>query len=145
MYGNFIPSEKEVKNFISVPKFRWLRNAPPFIKTQLSYILSSVSKFLCLLFFVHCSRIFISFTFYLKGIFLPLWRCGPTRTTAASFLRFLDHKQWRTTFGRTPLDEWLARLRDLCLKAHNAHNKHPKPRRDSNPHPQQASHRRPMP
>ena len=31
-----------------------------------------------------------------------LWRCGPTRAMA-SFLRFLDHTQRRTTVGRTPL------------------------------------------
>ena len=29
------------------------------------------------------------------------------------FLMFLDHTQWRTTVGRTPLDEWSARRRDL--------------------------------
>ena len=27
----------------------------------------------------------------------PPWRCGPTRVMASSFLRFLDHSQWRTT------------------------------------------------
>jgi len=37
--------------------------------------------------------------------FLFLWRCGPTRAMASSFLRFLDHKQRRTTVGRTLLDE----------------------------------------
>ena len=34
-----------------------------------------------------------------------LWRCGPTRAMASSFLRFLDHTQRRITVGRTPLDE----------------------------------------
>jgi hypothetical protein len=38
-------------------------------------------------------------------IFFYLWRCGPTRVMASSFLRFLDHTQRRTTVGRTPLDE----------------------------------------
>jgi len=32
---------------------------------------------------------------------------------ASSFLRFLDHTQRRTTVGRTPLDEWSVRCRDL--------------------------------
>jgi len=36
---------------------------------------------------------------------------------------FLDHTQRRTTVGRTPLDEWSARRRDLCLTTHNAHNR----------------------
>ena len=37
-------------------------------------------------------------------------------------LRFLDHTQRRTTVGRTPLDEWSARRRDLYLTTHNTHN-----------------------
>jgi hypothetical protein len=49
------------------------------------------------------------------GIFFFLWRCGPTRAMASSFLRFLDHTRWRITVGRTPLDEWSARRRDLYL------------------------------
>ena len=36
---------------------------------------------------------------------------------------FLDHTQWRTTVGRTPLDEWSARRRDLYLTTNNAHNR----------------------
>jgi len=32
---------------------------------------------------------------------------------APSITRFLDQTQRRTTFGRTPLDEWSARCRDL--------------------------------
>ena len=42
---------------------------------------------------------------------------------ASSFLRFLDHTQWRTTFSRTPLYEWSARRRDLYLTTHNTHNR----------------------
>ena len=52
-----------------------------------------------------------------------LWRCGPMRTMASSFLRFLDHTQRRTTVGRTPLDEWSAHRRDLYLTTHNTHNR----------------------
>ena len=37
---------------------------------------------------------------------------------ASSFLRFLDHTQRRITVGRTPLDEWSARRRDLYLTTH---------------------------
>ena len=50
------------------------------------------------------------------------WRCDPTRVMASSFLRFLDHTQRRTTVGRTPLDEWSARRRNLYLTTHNTHN-----------------------
>ena len=51
------------------------------------------------------------------------WRCGPTRAIASSNTRFLDHTQRRTTVGRTPLDEWSARRRDLHLTTHNTHNR----------------------
>jgi hypothetical protein len=42
----------------------------------------------------------------------------PLRVSAASFWRFRDHTQGRTTVGRTPLDEWSARRRDLYLTTH---------------------------
>ena len=42
---------------------------------------------------------------------------------ASSFTRFLDHTQRHTTVGRTPLDEWSARRRDLYLTTHNTHNR----------------------
>jgi hypothetical protein len=55
--------------------------------------------------------------------FFFLWRCDPTRVMASSFMRFLGHTQRRTTVGRTPLDEWLVRRRDLYMTAHNIHNR----------------------
>ena len=39
------------------------------------------------------------------------------------FLMFLDHTQRRTAVGRTPLDEWSARRRDLYLTTHDTHNR----------------------
>ena len=39
------------------------------------------------------------------------------------FLMFLDHTQRRSTVGRTPLDEWAARRRDLYLTTHNTHDR----------------------
>jgi hypothetical protein len=45
--------------------------------------------------------------------FFFLRRRAPMRAMAFSFMRFLDHTQRRTTVGRTFLDEWSARLRDL--------------------------------
>ena len=69
-----------------------------------------------------------------KSIFLvrlvlpPLWRYSPTRTTASSFLRFLGHMQRRTTVGRTPLEEWPVRRRDLYLTIQTlTRNRHPYP------------------
>ena len=59
-------------------------------------------------------------------IILSVFVCGataPSGARASSFPRFLDHTQRRTTFGRTPLDEWLSRRRDLYLTTHNTHNR----------------------
>ena len=39
------------------------------------------------------------------------------------FVMFLDHTQLRSTVGRTPLDEWSARRRDLYLTTHDTHNR----------------------
>ena len=52
---------------------------------------------------------------------------APQWAMASSFTTFLDHTQRRTTVGRTPLDEWSARRRDLYLTTLNTHNKHPCP------------------
>ena len=35
----------------------------------------------------------------------------------------VDHTQRRNTVGRTPLEEWSARLRDLYLTKHDTHNR----------------------
>ena len=40
-----------------------------------------------------------------------------------SFMKFLDHTQWRSTVGGTRLDEWSARRRDLYLTTYNTHNR----------------------
>jgi hypothetical protein len=37
--------------------------------------------------------------------------------------KFLNHTKRRTTFGRTPLDEWSVRRRDLYLITQNTHNR----------------------
>jgi hypothetical protein len=47
----------------------------------------------------------------------------PQWAKVSSFTRFLDHTQRRTTVGRTPLDEWSPRRRDLYLTTHNPHNR----------------------
>ena len=63
------------------------------------------------------------FTFVPYILIFFLWRCGPRRALASSFFRFLDYTQRRITAGRTPLDEWSARRRDLYLTTHNTHNR----------------------
>ena len=51
------------------------------------------------------------------------WCISPQWARASSFTRFLDRTQQRPTVGRTPLDEWSARHRDLYLTTHNTHNR----------------------
>jgi len=49
----------------------------------------------------------ILFLLFLGGGDSPQW------ARASSFTSFLDYTQRRTTVGRTPLDEWSVRRRDL--------------------------------
>jgi hypothetical protein len=49
------------------------------------------------------------------SVCLSLWRNSPTRTRSTSILTFLNHTQWHTTNGRTPLDEGSARRRDFYV------------------------------
>ena len=56
------------------------------------------------------------FFLFVFGTTAPKW------ARASLFLRFIDHTKQRTTFGRTPLDEWSARRRDLYLTTHNTNN-----------------------
>jgi hypothetical protein len=56
-------------------------------------------------------------------VILFLWRCNQTWVMDFSFLKLLDHTQRLTTIGRTPLDEWSARRRDLYLAIHNTYNR----------------------
>jgi hypothetical protein len=79
------------------------------------------------------------------NIFVCFWCDSPQWARASSCTKFfLNHTQWRTTVGRTPLDEWSARRRDpyLTTQTHTT-DKHPRHRWDSNPQSQQASGRRP--
>ena len=78
-------------------------------------------------------------------LFFFILRNGPTQARASSFTRFLDHTQRRATVGRTPLDEFSDRRRDLHVARHNIHDRQTCPQWDSNPQPQQASGRRPTP
>ena len=72
---------------------------------------------------------------------------APSGPWPSSFTRFLYHTQRRATVGRTPLDEWSVRRRDLYLTTHTTltANKCLCPWWDSNPQSQQASGRRPTP
>ena len=55
----------------------------------------------------------------------PLWLYFHSPVGGFSLLVFevLDHTQWRTTVGRTPLDELPIRHRDLYLTTQHTHNR----------------------
>jgi len=67
---------------------------------------------------------------------------GPWPPHCRRFTVTLRH----TTLGRTPLDEWSARRRELCITKHNTPKRgHQCPRRNSNLQSQQARCCRPTP
>ena len=55
-------------------------------------------------------------------LFVCFWYDSHQWARVSSVTRFLDHTQWRTTVGRTPLDEWSAGRRDL--PDNTQHSKH---------------------
>ena len=106
--------------------------SPPHIKPRTSAWCFSVSEW-ALLFLggVQASLVvlvygrvsFYVFFFYWR--YNPLWVCilqPSSGAIASSRTRFLDHTQ-RATVGRTSLDVWSARRRDLYLTTHNTHNR----------------------
>jgi hypothetical protein len=78
------------------------------------------------------------------GILFPV-ALRPVFGSWPPLTRLRDYTHFRhVTLGRTPLDEWSARRRDLYLTTHNTHNT-PCPWWDSNLQSQQASGHRPTP
>ena len=57
-------------------------------------------------------------------LFLSFGAAAPEAGHTFSFMTFPDHTQRRTTDGRTPLNEWLARRRGRYL-THNTRDRHP--------------------
>jgi hypothetical protein len=58
----------------------------------------------------------LEYAIFLHGTTAPR---GPRPTHYQGFTFTLRH----TTVGRTPLDKWSARRKDLCLTLHNTHNR----------------------
>ena len=72
---------------------------------------------------LNCSFDALSITNSLHLIFTMAQQPPPPQWARASSLsRIHVHTQWRTTVGRTPLDEWSARRRDHYLTKHSTHN-----------------------
>jgi hypothetical protein len=75
---------------------------------------------------VKCSPAISHTTFFFYWRYNLLWVCilqPSSGAIASSRTRFLDHTERRATVGRTPLDEWSVRRRDLYLTTHNTHNR----------------------
>jgi len=68
------------------------------------------------------ARLYVTPKLQLKSISPPPLALRPY-PNHGHLLRFLDHTQWRTTVGKTPLEEWSHRRRDLYLTAHYTHNR----------------------
>ena len=101
----------------------WLISSPSYLQVTYHCLYSSSVKLQ--LFATYFLRRIVNSeqtTIWEPVTFCFLWRCGPTRAMASSFLRFLDHTQQRTIFGRTPLDEWSACRRDIYLATQNTNN-----------------------
>jgi hypothetical protein len=96
--------------------YRWSNSSPTYC-----YIFLLIA-FLAGAFIRKVIIMCINFTIWLKFFFL--WLCSPARAMVSWFTKFRDHTQRRATVGRTPLDEWSARRRDLYLTTHTA-DKHP--------------------
>ena len=85
-----------------------------------------VHKYVCTLIWIKSTKFTNVIHFFTKNPHLPIFLSGtnsPQWAMASSFTRFLDHTQRRTTVGRTPLEEWSARRRDLNRTTHNTHNR----------------------
>ena len=72
--------------------------SPPPSKIKVSDTSGLYFLFLILFYYILCLSLSIFCLFLAQQP--PQW------ARASSFMRFLDHTQWRTTVGRTPLDEW---------------------------------------
>jgi hypothetical protein len=109
--------EQNTKNYLNL-----CRN---FQQCRLYYLFN-----LFLLVWITSQTVMLLWLFKLPSVslFCNMWRwfdfttlpCNsPQWARASSFTRFLYHIQRRTTVGRTPLDEWLARRSYLYLTTHN--------------------------
>ena len=83
---------------------------------QWNFILTGLWKY------VEKSLIWLKSGTVREDLFVCFWRDSPQLARVSSFPSFLDHTQRRTTVGRTPLDEWSARRRDLWHTWHTRHS-----------------------
>jgi len=64
---------------------------------------------------------------FFHDLFFCLWSNSLQWARTYSFTKFLDPTQRRITVGRTPLEEWSARRRDLYLTTNDTHNRQTMP------------------
>ena len=89
--------------------------------TELSRFHLTGNRFFCM--FIPQPLSSFPSSFLIVTCFVSSGATAPQWARASSFTRFLDHTERRVTVGRTPLDEWSARRRDLYLTTYNTHNR----------------------
>jgi hypothetical protein len=113
----------QFNNFIFIPSVKFLPQRWPiqrryfviFILVQIWEMIRRAGAFLC-------TQTFISTTTTYKHFFFLLYAATQRGSWPPHSWGFLDHTEWHTTVGRTHLDEWSARRRELYL-THNTHNR----------------------
>jgi hypothetical protein len=78
---------------------------------------------LCLFFVCVCLCLFSYVFVCLLACLLAFGATAPQWSRVPSYTMYLDHAKWRTTAGKTSLDEWSDRRRDLCLTSHNSNKR----------------------
>jgi hypothetical protein len=103
----------------SIPEFQfWIPCINWSFKFTLKGLIISVFFYRLINIANVCFYMFIPLlNFESKGriLIVCVGRDSPKWVRASSFTKFLDHTQQRTSVGRTPLDEWSDRSRDLYL------------------------------
>ena len=123
-YYNFCFKKRFVFRYVKfVDITLWLHTSAIFVIIGIKQFLQNIKSFLNSFFAPNFTPVAPGVHWLSSYMPFFLWRCDPTRVMASLFLRLLDDTQRRTTVGRTPLDEWSARRRDLYLTTHNTHNR----------------------
>ena len=100
-----------------------LINEVPHSSTIWSFVEGCKAQTLVRMFIDFITRNVLMRTLQWILFFVCFWRNSPSGPWPPRLWGFYI-TQRRTTVGRTPLEEWSARRRDLYLTTHNIHNRH---------------------
>ena len=119
-----------IRDYWVISALTWRKESPNvcfwvFHGQRVSFHFPFVLRFLKNLLMTDFIKIFLAFFFLWRFDSIP----GHDLPLRGFAITFIGHN----TLGRTPLDEWSVRRRDLYLTTHNTRGKHWCLRRDSNP------------